>query len=708
MGIIGEILGTPLGYVMKFCFDIFKNYGLSIIVFTLITKIILFPISMMVQKNSVKMVKMKPELDALKYQYSDDKDGLFDAQNALYKKEKYSPFASIVPLALQIPLIFGLIDVVYKPLKHLLHLSDDVINAFTGIAQKIAGTTDLGSSPELRIIQYVNDPQYSSEFMSLEGKINGDVAALIEQMKAIDMNFLGFDLSAIPSLAFELLLLIPILAGISALIMCIIQNKINVLQIEQNVLSKWGMTAFMIAFSTYFAFLVPAGVGVYWIFGNLFSIPVMYLVNIIYNPKQYIDYKTLNAMKAKAKADAEISKANNKLSKKYYKEICKKGNLESMELMFYSEQSGFYKYFQNIIEALLANSDITIHYVTSDPNDAIFKMNNPRIVPYYIAGNQLITLMMKLECKIVVMTMPDLEKYHIKRSKVRKDIEYIFIDHACSSFNLTYRPGALDYFDTVYVVSRNQAYEVRQMEELRGTHKKRIIKCGYGLIDNMIAAYNKDIASTPKTEGQRPSILIAPSWQYDNILDSCLDNMLEDLLKADKYKITVRPHPQYIRRFPMQMEAIIEKYKDRFGENFEIQTDFSSNSTVYSADLLITDWSCIAYEYSFTTNKPTLFIDTQMKVINKDYKKIKLQPFDIWARNSVGKSIKKEETKEISKVIDYLLVNYDKYADGIDTLKNEYFYNLGTSGEYGARYLIKRLRPSSSMKNGNTQDEHTA
>lgn len=701
MGIIGEILGTPLGYVMKFCFDIFKNYGLSIIVFTLITKVILFPISMMVQKNSVKMIKMKPELDALKYQYSDDKDGLFDAQNALYKKEKYSPFASIVPLVLQIPLIFGLIDVVYKPLTHLLHLPKGTINAFTNVAQKIAGTSDLGSSPELKIIQYINDPKYVEKFKEVGDVAGGNIDSIISKMQAIDMSFFGFDLSAIPSLAFELLLLIPILAGVSALIMCIIQNKINVLQVEQNALSKWGMTAFMIAFSTYFAFLVPAGVGVYWIFGNLFSIPVMYLVNVIYNPKQYIDYKTLNAMKAKAKADAEINKANNKLSKQYYKEICKKGNLESMELMFYSEQSGFYKYFQNIIEAILANSDITIHYVTSDPNDAIFKMNNPRIVPYYIAGNQLITLMMKLECKMVVMTMPDLEKYHIKRSKVKKDIEYVFIDHACSSFNLTYRPGALDYFDTVFVVSKNQGYEVRQMEELRGTHKKRLIKCGYGLIDNMIAAYNKDIKDAPKKENQRPSILIAPSWQYDNILDSCLDNILGDLLAADKYKITVRPHPQYIRRFPMQMEAIIERYKDRFSENFEIQTDFSSNSTVYSADLLITDWSCIAYEYSFTTNKPTLFVDTQMKVINKDYKKIKIQPFDIWARNSVGKSVTKEETAEISKVIDYLLVNYDEYADKIEVLKNEYFYNLGTSGEYGARYIIKRLRPQAESQPNN-------
>ena len=80
------------------------------------------------------------------------------------------------------------------------------------------------------------------------------------------------------------------------------------------------MTIFMIAFSTYFAFLVPGGVGLYWIFGNLFAIPVMYIVNLIYDPKKYIDYKTLNSMKEKAKEEAKINKENRALSKKYYKE----------------------------------------------------------------------------------------------------------------------------------------------------------------------------------------------------------------------------------------------------------------------------------------------------------------------------------------------------------------------------------------------------
>lgn len=586
MGVIGDILGTPLGYLMKFCYDIINNYGLAIIVFTLLTKVVLFPISLLVQKNSIKMIKIKPKLDALKYRYVDDKDALLDAQHDLFKKEKYNPFAGTIPLLLQLPLIFGLIDVVYRPLKHILHFSPDVINAFIAKTQEITMLTELGSSPELVVIKNVLNPANHEAYMSLSnGALSGvDVGGLMNKMHSLDMNFLGFDLSATPSLAINLLLLIPILAGLSALIMCIIQNRINVLQVEQSKASQWGMTAFMIAFSTYFAFLVPAGVGLYWIFGNLFSIPVMYLVNIIYNPKKYIDYNTLNIMKEKAKQQAETDRKNKKLSKKYYRELCKGKQLEKMRLMFYSEQSGFYKYFENIITALLEKTDEPIYYITSDPNDKIFETKNPQIRPYFISGNQLIALMMKLECDIVVMTTPDLEKYHIKRSKVKKNIEYIFVDHACISINMTYRTGALDYFDTIFVTSRYQGIEVREIEALRNTKKKKIVKYGYGLIDNMIAAYN----ALEHKQNEKPTILIAPSWQYDNILDSCLDDLLSELI-CDKYKVVVRPHPQYIRRFPVQMEKIIERYQDKFGPDFMIETDFSSNVTVYTADVVITD-----------------------------------------------------------------------------------------------------------------------
>lgn len=696
MDIIGDVLGTPLGYLMKLCYDLIKDYGLAIIVFTLLTKVILYPVSLMVQKNSIKMIKMKPRLDAYKYQYVDDKDALFDAQNALYKKEKYNPFVGVVPLLIQIPIIFGLIDVVYRPLKHLLHFSPDVTNAFIAKAGQILGTSQLGSSPELVVMKCVSDPKNHQAFLSLQnGALKGsNVAGMLSRMQSINMNFLGFDLAATPSFThLDLLFLIPVLAGVSALIMCIIQNKINVLQVEQSPLAQWGMTIFMIAFSTYFAFLVPCGVGLYWIFGNLFSIPVMYIVNIIYNPHEYIDYETLNQLKIKAKKDREAHKESTRLSRKYYKELCQGGNLKKMKLMFYSEQSGFYKYFENIIEAILKKTDEPIYYITSDPHDQIFDKKNPQIKPYYIGGNQLIALMMKLECDMVVMTTPDIEKYHIKRSKVRDDIEYVFLDHSCMSLNLTYRTGAFDYYDTIFAVSRNQGIEIREMEKLRGTKKKRIVEVGYSLIDNMMASYQK----LEKKPHEKPVILIAPSWQYDNLLDSCIDNLLEGLV-GSQYKVIVRPHPQYIRRFPVQMENIIEKYKSRFSDDFEIQTDFSSSATVYTSDLLITDWSAIAYEFSFTTEKPTLFINTQMKVVNKDYDKIMLKPMDITARDIVGQSISKEETKNIAEHVANMLAAKNDYAQKIRELRDSYFYNLGHSGEAAADYIVQRLAERASQQ----------
>lgn len=89
--------------------------------------------------------------------------------------------------------------------------------------------------------------------------------------------------------------------------------------------------------------------------------------------------------------------------------------------------------------------------------------------------------MMKLECNIVVMTTPDLEKYHIKRSKVKRNIEYIYLDHGCSSLNLTYRTGALDYFNTIFAVSREQAIEVREIESSAEPRKKRSSNTATGL-----------------------------------------------------------------------------------------------------------------------------------------------------------------------------------------------------------------------------------
>ena len=78
MNLINTILGTPLGYLMYICYILVNDYGLAIILFTLLSKIILFPISLSVQKNSIKLVKLKPELDEIKLRYDGDKEKIAD------------------------------------------------------------------------------------------------------------------------------------------------------------------------------------------------------------------------------------------------------------------------------------------------------------------------------------------------------------------------------------------------------------------------------------------------------------------------------------------------------------------------------------------------------------------------------------------------------------------------------------------------------
>lgn len=683
MEIINSAIGTPLGYLMFACYRLLGSYGGAVILFTLLTKVVMFPISLLVQKNSIKMVKMKPQLDMLRYQYVDDNDAFLDAQAALYKKERYSPMAGVVPLLLQIPIIFGLLDVVYKPLKHLLHLSPHLQAAFVEKTAELMGVTldELGSTAQLAVVERVR--AIPESFASIPGG-----AEAVRQIQGLNMNFLGVNLAAVPDIrVLDGLFLIPVLAGLSALLMCWVQNKVNVLQIEQNKLSQWGMTLFMIAFSAFFAFLVPAGVGLYWTFGNLFSIGVMFLCNAVYSPKAYIDYGLLDEMKRTAAQDKARRRENAARAKGDYKAFFSPENRGNIRVMFYSEGSGFYKYFRALIEALLRDTRLTIHYVTSDPNDAIFQKNEPRIRPYYVDETRLISLMMKLDADMVVMTTPDLEKYHIKRSRVREDVEYVFMDHGCSSDNLAYRTGALDAYDTLLVVSREQAIEARAIEKLRHVKKKRIIECGYGLIDDMIAAYQ----AMDRVENEKKTILIAPSWQYDNIMDSCLDDMV-DALYGKGYRIVIRPHPQYVRRFPARMKEIIRRYGDRMGDDFVIETDFSSNVTVYTADLVVTDWSGIAFEFSFTTDKPSLFINTQMKVVNEDWQKIPLVPFDITARSKVGRQVEKSQVKDLAPVVEELLAHQEDYKERIAALKRQHFYNLGRSGEVGAQYIIHRLR----------------
>ncbi len=617
-----------MAWIMKQCYTLCGNYGVAVILFTFITKIILLPVSVWVQKNSIKMVKIQPDINFLKVRHFGDADAIAEGQNKLFRQAGYHPLASIVPTVIQLVLLMAVIAAIK------------------------AGMAD----------------------------------------SSIDMRFLGVDLSLIPAQGRGWLILSPIAAGASAWLMCAAQNQSNVLQAEQDNWNKYGMLILSVGLSLYLGWFVSVGVALYWVASNLFSIAQLYLLNMAIDPKKYVDYARLEESK---KQLSELQQLGGKRHGREARELARRERADykrffsvlNKHLVFYSESSGFYKYYKGIIEYILKNTNIAVHYITSDPNDQVFAISQsqPRLKPYYIAEKRLITLMMKLDCDVMVMTMPDIENFHIKRSYVRKDIEYVYVPHCIDSINMTMRTGAVDHYDSVLCVGKHQKEEITNTEAVYGLPHKTLVDWGYTLLDEMRAQY----AASAHEDKPGKKILIAPSWQKDNIVDSCLEEIL-DTLKGRGYQITVRPHPQEVRLKQAYMEQLEAKYAaDR---DVEIQTDFSSNSTVFESDLLITDWSGITYEYAFTTLRPVLFIDTPMKVMNPEYEKINTPPINIWMREVIGAVVKPDELEKLPEAVERLLSGRDEYRERIDRFVHEYVYNLGNSGEVGAKYIINEIQ----------------
>lgn len=625
-----QVICAPLGWLMRAAYSLTGNYGLAVMLFTLMTKVILLPLSLWVHANGIKMVRLEPAVNRLKVRYFGDPDKVADEQALLYKKAHYSPFASVIPVAVQAVLLIGLVQIIYHP---------DV---------------------------WLRQPD-------------------------LDTRFLGFDLSMAPVSAGGIHLVVPVLAGLAALVLGMCQNRINPLQKSQKLAAQMISMGISVGISLVLGFTVPAGVGFYWIWSNLFTIAQQLLLNRLRPPEKEIDWDDLEASRKELSAytgtgkETVRSREEIRREKADYKRFFSVGN---KHLVFYSESSGFYKYFEKIIDYILANSKLTVHYVTSDPNDQIFGLaeTQPRIVPYYIGPKKLITLFMKLEADAVVMTMSDLGNYQYKRSYYGKNTKYVYVFHYPLSTHMVLHTGALRHYDAILCVGEFQFEEIRQTEKLFGDPEQELIACGYGQLEKLYDAYR----AAPRTERTRPKVLIAPSWQADNILDSCIDPLLSELL-GKGFDVTVRPHPEYVKRYGDRMDALMKRYAEYAGGDLFFETDFSGNESIFGSDTVITDWSGTAYEFALVTERPCVFIDTPPKINNPDYEKITVAPLELTLRDRVGVRVKPEELSGLAETIRGLCGD-DSYRGRIAEIREKTIANFGRSGEVGGKYILDEIR----------------
>lgn len=611
-----DYITIPLNALMALCYSWTGSYLLAIIVFTLLTKVILFPVSCWMQRESIKMVQLTPDLNALKIKYYGDKDTIAEETQKLYKQKKYHPIASTIPMVIQLVLLMGVIAAV-------------------------------------------------------KAMLGGDTTSIYAQ---------------IPSQLGGVSLLMPVAAGVAALLLGIGQNKLNPLQKEQSKREQWMTNGLSILISLSLGAFVTVGVCVYWIASNIFSILNQAALNLVIRPAKYIDYDALHESQKELESinamSAGVSKEDKKREKADYKRFFSVAN---KHLVFYSESSGFYKYYRATIAYLLSHTNIIVHYVTSDPADQIFEVakNQSRIRPYYIGEKKLITLFMKMDADMVIMTMPDLQNFHIKRSYVRKDVEYVYVPHGLDSLNLTMRTGSVDHYDAVLCVGPNQKEEIKKTEEVYNLPPKKLVECGYMLLDDMRVGFSEKADCS-----EQPVILIAPSWQEANIMDSCIDELLTSL-QYTGYHIVVRPHPQYVKHREAQLNDLKARYAGT--PQVEIQTNFASNSTVFQADLLITDWSGIAYEYAYTTCRPVLFVNTPMKVMNPEYERIGVVPINISIRKEIGREIEPEDAGQANIVVEEMVARRGEYQERIRKLACQNVYNLGQSAQCSGKFILSEL-----------------
>jgi YidC/Oxa1 family membrane protein insertase len=647
-----EYLVQFFAWLMDWCHSWCPNWWADIVIFTFFTKVLQFPVSLWCQINSLKMVQLMPESNRIKMEHYGDSDAIGEQTAALFKREHYHPMLSLVPLAIQIAILMAFVKVIY------------------GIGDKL----------------------------SLPGVAKPLIAC-------------------VPWTDGGLSWLMPLCAGAAAWLLGYSQNIFNPLQHEQTRAQQLTTNGISICISLFLGCFVAAGVGLYWAASNLMSILVQWAENICIPPAKYVDYPALRRSQAELKKFEDdikklstVTPEDRRREKADYKRFFKVAN---KHLVFYSEGGGYWKYFQSTVEWLLEKTNVTIHYVTNDPKDGIFARaaDNPRIRAYFIGKTRIIPLMMKMDADMVVMTTPDLGTYHIKRSYVKKDVEYVYIDHGPTSVHMCYRKGAFDNFDTIMCNGPFQVAEHLATEKHYALKPKRLVEAGYALLDTL-----KREDSPLAHEGVR--IMVANSHQKDNIFDLCLENLVSSLGRTIENKalfsrlqggltIVLRPHPQYVRRNPARWQAIRERYINSalgslgvaHGVKIEIEDDFSKPSTMDQSDVLVTDWSGIAYEFAYKTLRPTLFVNTPMKVINPEWEKLGIKPTDISFRDQVGVSVSPEalvdlkdgSPMQVANVVSKMLLEPAEFAERIKKLFDENFFNLGHAGETVGKYILGAL-----------------
>jgi hypothetical protein len=352
-------------------------------------------------------------------------------------------------------------------------------------------------------------------------------------------------------------------------------------------------------------------------------------------------------------------------------------------IVFYSEGKNYWPHLEGILQEFLRISSMPVCYISSGADDPGLTLQHPNLRCYQIDEGWIRNwLFANIDTDVMVMTMPDLHQYQVKKSM--HPINYVYIHHSLVSCHMVYRPGAFDHYNTIFCAGPHHVTELQAMEERYNLPRKNLIAHGYGRLDSILATQDEN--STP-LKNEIPHILIAPSWGEHGIIETMGEQIIE-LLLEHPFKVTLRPHPQTVKFAKNQILAIQKK----FGSNplFVLETNMASQDSLRQSDIMISDWSGAALDFAFGLEKPVIFIDVPKKINNPHYQEINIVPFEEKIRTQIGAVVNISELEILPhKILE--MISDKNLKINFSELRMNNLFNVRSSAHQGALALLELL-----------------
>lgn len=352
--------------------------------------------------------------------------------------------------------------------------------------------------------------------------------------------------------------------------------------------------------------------------------------------------------------------------------------------VIYNEGNQYWNVFKPVTDEF-EKRKIPLMYYTSSKTDPIFDQKYEFVTSEYIGeGNTAFAKLNMLSAGFVLMTTPGLQVYQLKRSKNVKHYSHVL--HMPNDAT-TYRLFGLDYFDSVLLTGDYQKDDIRTLEKNRGINSKDLVTVGCSYLDVL----SEKINSIPAEENHVFTVLVSPSWGEVGVLKRFGERLL-DPLAATGWKIIVRPHPQSKKSEADMLKRLEERYKDYANVEWDYNRD-----NIYSmkkADIMISDFSGIVFDYTFLCNKPVMYVNTDMDLRPYDAYDLNKQLWQFSVLEKMGIKLEEKDFANIKEVIQNAS-DSPELAEQRKIAKETAWMNIGKAGEKIADYMISTVEKQS-------------